>query len=163
MKEKKADPEDVHLALPRVSWQFLHWWLEAEGMVSFVTCLTDQHLRVIPRFPAGTQGTEQGHSSPHFQPEPALHLRLLSCPLFLPAGLAHFAFRALPASTLAGGKSSVQAGPVIVMPTTGTEEQVTQLPWPLAYCTTSLLYGGKRQRTRVSYGFLAGLSTVLST
>lgn len=75
-------------------------------MVSFVTRLTDQHLRVIPRFPAG---------------------------------LAHFAFRALPASTLAGGKSSVQAGPVIVMPTTGTEEQVTQLPWPLAYCTTSLL------------------------
>lgn len=75
-------------------------------MVSFVTRLTDQHLRVIPRFPAG---------------------------------LAHFAFRALPASTLAGSQSSVQAGPVIVMPTAGTEEQVTQFPWPLTYCTTSLL------------------------
>lgn len=75
-------------------------------MVSFVTRLTDQHLRVIPRFPAG---------------------------------LAHFAFRALPASTLSGSQSSVQAGPMVVMPTAGTEEQVTQFPRPLTYCTTSLL------------------------
>lgn len=28
---------------------------------------------------------------------------------------------------------------MIVMPTAGTEEQVTQLPWPLTYCTASLL------------------------
>lgn len=75
-------------------------------MVSFVTCLTDQHLRVIPGFPAG---------------------------------LAHFALRALPASTLAGSQSSIQTGPVIVMPTAGAEEQVTQFPWPLTYCTTSFL------------------------
>lgn len=75
-------------------------------MVSFVTCLADQHLRVITRFPAG---------------------------------LAHFAFRALPASTLAGSQSSVQASPVIVMPTAGTEEQVTQFPWPLTHRTTSFL------------------------
>lgn len=75
-------------------------------MVSFVTRLTDQHLRVIPGFPAG---------------------------------LAHFALGALPASTLAGRQGSVQAGPVIVMPTAGTEEQVTQFPWPLTYCTASLL------------------------
>lgn len=75
-------------------------------MVSFVTRLTDQHLRVIPRFPAG---------------------------------LAHFAFRALPASTLAGSQSSIQAGPMIVMPTAGTEEQVKQFPRPLTDSTARLL------------------------
>lgn len=57
---------------------------------------------------------------------------------FLPARLAHFAFRTLPASTLSGSQSSVQAGPVIVMATAGTEEQVTQFPRPLTYCTTNL-------------------------
>ena len=77
--------------------------------------------------------------------------------------MAHFAFRALPASTLAGSQSSVQTGPVIVMPTAGTEEQVTQFPWPLTYCTASLLCGRKGRMTQVSYGFRIGLSTVLST
>lgn len=75
-------------------------------MISFVTRLTDQHLRIIPRFPAG---------------------------------LALFAFRALPASTLAGSQSSVQTGSMIVMPTTGTEEEVAQLSRPLTHCTASLL------------------------
>ena len=53
IRESKAALGHTHLALPRVSRQFLHGWFQAEGMVSFVTCLTDQHLRVIPRFPAG--------------------------------------------------------------------------------------------------------------
>lgn len=59
--------------------------------------------------------------------------------VFLPAGLAHFAFRALPARTLAGRQSNVEAGPMVVMPTAGTEQQVTQLPWPLTDSTASLL------------------------
>lgn len=63
----------------------------------------------------------------------------------LPAGLALFAFRALPASTLAGSQSSVQTGSMIVMPTAGTEEEVTQLPWPLTHCTVSLLCSRKGQ------------------
>lgn len=64
-------------------------------------------------------------------------------PSLLPAGLAHFALRALPASTLAGSQSSVQTGSMIVMPTAGTEEQVTQLTWPLTYCTAGVLCVGK--------------------
>lgn len=75
-------------------------------MISFVTCLTDQHLRIITRFPAG---------------------------------LALFAFRALPASTLAGSQSSVQTGSMIVMPTASAEEEVIELPRPLTHCTASLL------------------------
>lgn len=43
-------------------------------MVSFVTCLTDQHLRVIPRFPAET-GHITGPSLPLF-----LILKTVLCP-----------------------------------------------------------------------------------
>lgn len=128
-------------------------------MISFVTRLTDQHFRIIPRFPK----------------EQRTHCRILPslifCPNFangytssltlLPAGLAHFALRALPTGTLAGSQSSVQTGSMIVMPTAGTEEQVTQLPWPLTYCTASLLCRKKGNKVQVSCGELILLNTVM--
>lgn len=58
LRESKAGGSGgTHLALPGVSGQLLHRRFQAEGMESFVTRLTDQHLRVIPRLPAGAQGT----------------------------------------------------------------------------------------------------------
>lgn len=72
--------------------------------------------------------------------------------ILLPACLAHFAFRALPTGTLSGSQSSVQTGSMVVMSTAGTEEQVTQLPWPLTYCTASLLCRRKGRGVQISYG-----------
>lgn len=122
-------------------------------MTPFVTRLADQHFRIVPRFP-------EGHRTHH-----SILPSLVFCPnfadgstsalIFLPAGLAHFAFRTLPASTLAGSQSSVQTGSMIVMPTAGTEEQVTQFPRPLTHCTASLICerreGQSRSASECSY------------
>lgn len=81
-------------------------------------------------------------------------------PSQLPAGLALFAFRALPASTLAGSQSSVQTGSMIVMPTASAEEEVTELPRPLTHCTASLLCNRKKKTVQVSFGVPIPLNTV---
>lgn len=110
-------------------------------MVPFVTRLTDQHFRIIPRFPKRHRTHCWILPSLIFYPNFAYGYTLALT--LLPAGLAHFAFRALPTGTLASSQSSVQTGSMIVMPTAGTEEQVTQLPWPLTHCTASLLFNRK--------------------
>lgn len=101
---------------------------------------------ILESFP----GFLRGHGAHHrVLPTFIFHPKLcfpLALP-FLPAGLAHFAFRALPASTLAGSQSSVQAGPMIVMPTAGTEEQVKQFPRPLTDSTARLLCRGRAHST----------------
>lgn len=126
-------------------------------MISFVTRLTDQHLRIITRFP-------EGHRT-HYGILPST----ISCSYFaydytsaltlLPAGLALFAFRALPASTLAGSQSSVQTGSMIVMPTASAEEEITELPRPLTHCTASLLCNRKKKTVQVSFGVPISLNT----
>lgn len=115
-------------------------------MIPFVTRLTDQHFRIVPRFPKGHRTHCWIPPSLIFYPNFAYGY-ILALTL-LPAGLAHFAFRTLPTSTLAGSQSSVQTGSMIVMPTAGTEEQVTQLPWPLTHCTASLLCSRKEAKCR---------------
>lgn len=130
-------------------------------MMSLVTGLTDQHLRIIPRFPEGYR-THYGILShiafcSHFA---CGHTSALTP---LPAGLALFAFRALPAGTLAGSQSSVQTGSMIVMPTAGTEEEVAQLPRPLTHCTASLLCSREEGRVQVSCGMLARRSSVVES
>lgn len=118
-------------------------------MISFVTRLTDQHLRIIPRFPEGQRTHDGILPSLVFCSHFACGCTSALTPL--PAGLALFAFRALPASTLAGSQSSVQTGSMIVMPTTGTEEEVAQLSRPLTHCTASLLCSRKEETEQVSY------------
>lgn len=66
-----------------------------------------------------------------------------------PAGLAHFTLGALPARPLDGRGSDLQAGSVVVLPTTRTEKQVQAIARCVADRTPRLL---ARWNTELSYG-----------
>ena len=41
----------AHLAFPAILWYRRHHWHKAEGMISFITRVTDQHFVVITWLP----------------------------------------------------------------------------------------------------------------
>lgn len=45
----------LYLASPATSWQGVHGWLQAEGMIAFIAHVTHQHLGIFAWVPVVTQ------------------------------------------------------------------------------------------------------------